>query len=198
MALAGSFQAINALNAAIMCHMSGLPLQDSLGSLAYLKSVPGRMQLVHGHPRKAQIVVDYAHTPEALAAALATLRAAASGKIVLVFGCGGERDKGKRKQMGQIAFKGADQIFVTDDNPRTENPAGIRATIIAGCPSAIEIANRDKAIATALSNIVAGDVLLIAGKGHETAQLIGNESLPFDDAAVASHLIMQMQKETLQ
>ena len=198
LALAGTFQAMNALTAAIMCHMSGLPLHDSLGSLAYLTSVPGRMQMVHGHPEKAQIIVDYAHTPDALAAALAALRPAATGKLVVLFGCGGDRDTGKRAEMGHIASSGADQVFVTDDNPRTEDAASIRAAIIAACPAAIEIASRDKAIAAALASVGSGDVLLIAGKGHETVQLVGNESLPFDDAAIASHLMVQMQKEAVQ
>ena len=198
LALAGTFQAMNAVAAAIMCHLSGLPLHDSLGSLAYLKSVPGRMQIVHGHPENAQIIVDYAHTPDALAAALTALRPAATGKLAVLFGCGGDRDKGKRAEMGQIASTGADKIFITDDNPRTEDAASIRAAIISACPNAVEIASRDKAIAAALSSIGSGDVLLIAGKGHETVQLVGNESLPFDDAAIASHLMMQMQKEAVQ
>ena len=197
LALAGTFQAMNAVAAAIMCHLSGLPLHDSLGPLAYLKPVPGRMQIVHGHPENAQIIVDYAHTSDALAAALAALRPAATGKLAVLFGCGGDRDKSKRTEMGQIANDGADQIFITDDNPRTEDAASIRASIISACPNAIEIASRDKAIATALANVRSGDVLLIAGKGHETVQLVGNESLPFDDAAIASHLMMQMQKETV-
>ena len=198
LALAGTFQAMNAVAAAIMCHLSGLPLHDSLGSLAYLKSVPGRMQIVHGHPENAQIIVDYAHTPDALAAALTALRPAATGKLAVLFGCGGDRDKGKRAEMGQIASTSADKIFITDDNPRTEDAASIRAAIISACPNAVEIASRDKAIAAALSSIGSGDVLLIAGKGHETVQLVGNESLPFDDAAIASHLMMQMQKEAVQ
>ena len=198
LALAGTFQAMNAVAAAIMCYLSGLPLHDSLGPLSYLKSVPGRMQIVHGHPENAQIIVDYAHTSDALAAALAALRPAATGKLAVLFGCGGDRDKGKRAEMGQIANDGADQIFVTDDNPRTEDAASIRASIITACPNAIEIASRDKAIAAALASVRSGDVLLIAGKGHETVQLVGNESLPFDDAAIASHLMLQMQKETVQ
>jgi UDP-N-acetylmuramoyl-L-alanyl-D-glutamate--2,6-diaminopimelate ligase len=198
LALAGTFQAMNAVAAAVMCHLSGLPLHDSLGPLAYLKSVPGRMQIVHGHPENARIIVDYAHTSDALAAALAALRPAAIGKLAVLFGCGGDRDKGKRAEMGQIANDGADQIFITDDNPRTEDAASIRASIISACPNAVEIASRDKAIAAALASVRSGDVLLIAGKGHETVQLVGNESLPFDDAAIVSHLMMQMQKETVQ
>ena len=156
------------------------------------------MQIVHGHPDNAQIIVDYAHTPDALSAALAALRSSATGKLAVLFGCGGDRDKGKRAEMGQIASIGADQIFITDDNPRNEDAASIRASIISACPNAIEIASRDKAIAAALSSIGSGDVLLIAGKGHETVQLVGNESLPFDDAAIASYLMMQMQKEAVQ
>ena len=198
LALAGTFQAMNAVAAAIMCHLSGLPIHDSLGSLPYLKSVPGRMQIVHGHPDNAQIIVDYAHTPDALAAALTALRPAATGKLAVLFGCGGDRDTGKRAEMGQIAKANADQIFITDDNPRTEDAARIRKAIISACPNAIEIASRDKAIAVALSSVGHGDVLLIAGKGHETVQLVGNESLPFDDAAIASHLMMQMQREAVQ
>ena len=198
LALAGTFQAMNAVAAAVMCHLSGLPLHDSLGTLAYLTPVPGRMQIVHGHPENAQIIVDYAHTADALAAALAALRPAATGKLAVLFGCGGDRDKSKRAEMGQIANDGADQIFITDDNPRTEDAASIRASIISACPKAIEIASRDKAIAAALESVRSGDVLLIAGKGHETVQLVGNESLPFDDAAIASHLMMQMQNETVQ
>jgi len=197
LALAGTFQAMNAVTAAIMCHMSGLPLHDSLGALSYLKSVPGRMQIVHGHPDKAQVVVDYAHTPDALAVALAALRPAVSGKLAVVFGCGGDRDKGKRAEMGKIAKAGADLVFVTDDNPRSEDPAAIRSAILSACPDAVEIAARDKAIATALRAIGAGDILLIAGKGHETVQLVGNESLPFDDAAIAGHLMAQMQSEVV-
>ncbi len=200
LALAGTFQAVNALAAAIMCHMSGLPLHDSLGALSYLKPVPGRMQSVYGHPNSAQVIVDYAHTPDALSAALTALRPSVSGKLVVLFGCGGNRDKGKRAEMGKIVSAHADQIFVTDDNPRNENAAAIRSEIMAACADAgaVEIESRDKAIEAALRDITAGDVLLIAGKGHETVQLVGNESLPFDDAAIASHLMANMQKGTEQ
>jgi len=195
LALAGTFQAMNALTAGIMCHLSGLPLHDSLGALSYLKPVAGRMQIIHGHPAAAKVIVDYAHTPDALAAALAALRPAVTGKLVVLFGCGGDRDKGKRPEMGKIASNNADQIIITDDNPRSEDAATIRAEIIAACPGATEVASRDKAIAVALNSLSTGDVLLIAGKGHETVQLVGNESLPFDDAAIASHLMAQMHNE---
>ena len=194
LALSGTFQAINALTAAVMGYLGGLPLHDSLGALPYLKAAPGRMQTVHGHPKGARVVVDYAHTPDALAAALGALRPEATGKLCVLFGCGGERDPGKREMMGQIACQMADHVIVTDDNPRTEDPAAIRSSILNACARADEIVPRDKAIATALTRLDVGDVLLIAGKGHETVQLIGNETLPFDDAALASNQLRAMQE----
>ncbi len=192
LALSGTFQAINALTAAVMAYLGGLPLHDSLGALPYLKAAPGRMQTVHGHPRGARVVVDYAHTPDALAAALSALRPEATGKLVVLFGCGGDRDRGKRRLMGQVACKIADYVIITDDNPRTEDPAAIRSAILNACDNAVEIFPRDKAIAIALAQLDSGDVLLIAGKGHETSQLIGSETLPFDDASVASNQVRAM------
>jgi UDP-N-acetylmuramoyl-L-alanyl-D-glutamate--2,6-diaminopimelate ligase len=192
LAMSGTFQALNALTAAIMAHMSGLPLQDSLGGLAYLKPAPGRMQTVTGHPKGAQIVVDFAHTPDALRAALEALRPEVSNKLYVLFGCGGDRDPSKRVMMGKIANDAADVIIVTDDNPRSEDPASIRAAIMAASPKSIEISPRDTAIKTALEQLEAGDVLLIAGKGHETVQLIGDETLPFSDISVASRIIADM------
>ena len=192
LALSGTFQAINALTAAVMGYLGGLPLHDSLGALPYLKAAPGRMQTVHGHPKGARVVVDYAHTPDALAAALGALRPEATGKLCVLFGCGGERDPGKRQMMGQVASQIADHVIVTDDNPRTEDPAAIRSSILKACDNAVEIVPRDKAIANALAQLDVGDVLLIAGKGHETGQLIGNETLPFDDAALASNQLQAM------
>ena len=196
LALSGTFQALNALAAAVMAHVSGLPLHDSLGALPYLHAAPGRMQTVHGHPSGARVVVDYAHTPDALDAALGALRPEATGKLVVLFGCGGDRDPGKRKLMGEVASKSADRVIITDDNPRTEDAASIRAAIIAGCKTAEEIIPRDTAIAAALQDLAAGDVLLIAGKGHEAIQLMGTETLPFDDASVASNFIHTMQRGT--
>jgi len=189
LALSGTFQAFNALTAAVMGYASGLPLQDSLRALPFLTAATGRMQSVSGHPSGALVVVDYAHTPDALAAALAALRPEASGRLVVLFGCGGDRDIGKRPMMGKIAAENADHIIVTDDNPRSEDPATIRKQIIEACPNAVEIAGRDKAIADAIGELRAGDVLLIAGKGHETVQLIGKETLPFSDANVARNAI---------
>ena len=197
LALSGTFQAINALTAAVMAHLGGLPLHDSLGALPYLKSAPGRMQTIPGHPSGARVIVDYAHTPDALAAALGALRPEASGKLVVLFGCGGDRDPGKRAMMGKVACEIADDVIIPDDNPRSEDPASIRSAILKSCDKATEIVPRDKAIATSLGNLVAGDVLLIAGKGHETGQLIGTETLPFDDASVANNKIRTM-REALQ
>ena len=191
-ALSADFQAVNALTAAIMAYHSGLALHDSLGAMAYLTPAPGRMQTVTGHPTGARVVVDYAHTPDALGAALASLRAEAGGKLAVLFGCGGERDKGKRQMMGEIAAKMADVIYITDDNPRSEDAATIRAEIIAGCPDATEIAQRDNAIKAAIDALGGDDVLLIAGKGHEMVQLVGSETLPFSDASVAQNVIADL------
>jgi UDP-N-acetylmuramoyl-L-alanyl-D-glutamate--2,6-diaminopimelate ligase len=128
--------------------------------------------------------VDYAHTPDALARALAALRPHTAGKLVVVFGAGGDRDRGKRPQMGAVAAREADRAIVTDDNPRSEDPAAIRAAILAACPGGVEIGDRRAAIAAGLAALGPGDVLVVAGKGHEAGQIIGTEVIPFDDAAV--------------
>ena len=185
-ALMGRFQAENALLAALLAHLSGLSAHDAFGALASLTPIPGRMQPVHGHPQNARILVDYAHTPDALGNALRLLRQEIEGKLVVLFGCGGDRDKGKRRQMGEKAREWADVIYITDDNPRSETPADIRAEIMGeDTESFIEIGNRKAAIQTAIDTLGTGDCLLIAGKGHETTQTVGHETLPFDDAAVA-------------
>src|SRR5262249_34915072 len=145
-----------------------------------LKGVKGRLEIV-GRLRGGLIVVDYAHKPDALRAALQTLRGFAPGRIVCLFGCGGDRDKGKRPIMGSIAARFADQVIVTDDNPRSERAEAIRAEILAGCPDAREIANRAEAIRAAMRLLGTGDALLIAGKGHETGQIVGSTMLPFSD-----------------
>ena len=142
-----------------------------------------------GEINGAPIFVDYAHKPDALAKALEALRPYARSRLVVVFGCGGDRDAGKRPMMGAIAARLADRVVVTDDNPRGEPPANIRAAILAAAPGAVEIAGRREAIATSIANLRAGDVLLIAGKGHETGQIIGEQILPFSDhEAVAAAL----------
>ena len=191
-ALSGMFQVENAVLAATAAHMGGVPLHDAFGALPNLLPTPGRMQPVHGHSQKARIVIDYAHTPDALQTALAALRAETDRNLYVVFGCGGDRDRTKRPLMGAAAAQIADHIIVTDDNPRSENPAAIRADIIAACPDAEEIFPRDKAITAAIARLQLGDSLMIAGKGHETVQQIGTETLPFDDAAVARVAIQRL------
>ena len=147
--------------------------------------MPGRLQRVAGHPAGAAIFVDYAHTPDALVAALRAVRPLVPRTLVVVFGCGGERDTGKRREMGEIAARLADRVVVTDDNPRREEPATIRRAILAACPGAVEIGDRAQAIRTAIDGLDAGDGVLIAGKGHEREQIVGERAIGFDDAAVA-------------
>ena len=195
-ALAGRFQALNAITAAVMAHASGLPLHDSLGALAYVTGAEGRMQLVTGHPAGARVIIDYAHTPDALHAALTALRPEARGRLAVLFGAGGDRDPGKRPMMGKTAADLADLVYVTDDNPRSEAPEAIRRDILVGCPNAQEINDRAEAITKALAGLTADDVLLIAGKGHENFQLVGDETLPFSDASVARKAIIDMTAAT--
>ena len=149
--------------------------------LGKLEGVPGRLQYVGGHPAGAAIYVDYAHKPAALENVLKTLRPHAAGRLICVFGCGGDRDRGKRPLMGQIAAELADIAIVTDDNPRGEEPAAIRAEILKAAPDATEIGDRRDAIREAVRMARAGDVVLIAGKGHETGQYVKGEIRPFDD-----------------
>ena len=179
--LVGRFQAANALAAAGLAMATGGDADAVMASLSGLQPVSGRLQKV-AEVGGAPIYVDYAHTPDALAVVLRALRPQASGRLAVVFGCGGDRDAGKRPVMGQIAAELADRVFVTDDNPRSEDPARIRREILAACPDAVEIGDRGEAIATAVTGLAAGDVLLVAGKGHETGQIVGAAILPFDDA----------------
>jgi UDP-N-acetylmuramoyl-L-alanyl-D-glutamate--2,6-diaminopimelate ligase len=178
--LLGAYQASNALIAAGLALALGEPAGRVLPALARLKGVKGRLEIV-GRVRGGLVVIDYAHKPDALAAALDCLRQAASGRIVCVFGCGGDRDRGKRTIMGRIAAEKADHVIVTDDNPRSESPAAIRAAILAGAPGAREIGDRLEAIRAGARLLGPGDVLLIAGKGHETGQIVGATVLPFSD-----------------
>ena len=150
------------------------------------------MQPIHGHPAGARVIIDFAHTPVALEGALKALRAGTTGQLHLVFGCGGDRDKIKRAEMGKIAASLADRVIVTDDNPRSEDPATIRKAILNNCPAASDITPRDKAIQQAITRLKGNDTLLIAGKGHETGQTVGSEILPFDDASVARHALMNL------
>jgi UDP-N-acetylmuramoyl-L-alanyl-D-glutamate--2,6-diaminopimelate ligase len=186
--LAGEFQAMNALAALGLVIATGSPVAAATAALAGLTGVPGRLQFVAGHEGGGAIVVDYAHTPDALATVLTALRPHAPNRLAVLFGCGGDRDAGKRPFMGEVATRLADRVYVTDDNPRTEPPAEIRRAILAAAPNAIEIGDRREAIVMAIAELAAGDLLLIAGKGHETGQIIGTETYPFDDAAIAREL----------
>ncbi len=187
--LAGLFQAMNAMAAFGIALASGESVDDLIVALADLDAVPGRMQRVAAHPTGAPIYVDYAHKPDALETVLTALRPHASGRLVVVFGCGGDRDAGKRPMMGAIAHRLADRVIVTDDNPRSERPEFIRAAILAACPGANEIGDRRAAIHAAIAALAPEDVLVIAGKGHETGQIVGNTILPFDDAIVAREIV---------
>jgi len=178
--LIGSYQAGNALVAAALAIAGGAAADAAIRALAGLKGVSGRLEVV-GEFRGGIAVVDYAHKPEALAAALSALRPIARGRLICVFGCGGDRDRGKRPIMGRIAVEGADVVIVTDDNPRSEDAARIRQEILAGAPGAREIGDRAAAIRAGVALMQAGDVLLIAGKGHETGQIVGDTVLPFSD-----------------
>ncbi|MFG1416241.1 UDP-N-acetylmuramoyl-L-alanyl-D-glutamate--2,6-diaminopimelate ligase [Xanthobacter sp. V0B-10] len=180
--LAGRFQADNALVAAGLAMACGADREEALAALAHLKGVPGRLERVGDDPLRP-VFVDYAHKPEALAAVLDTLRGAVKGRLMVVFGCGGDRDRGKRPIMGAIASEKADLVIVTDDNPRSEAPAAIRAEILTAAPGAREIADRREAIRAAVALMQPGDALVVAGKGHETGQIIGDRTHPFSDAA---------------
>jgi UDP-N-acetylmuramoyl-L-alanyl-D-glutamate--2,6-diaminopimelate ligase len=186
--LVGGFQVENALVAAGLAIATGSDAPAVFAALERLQGAKGRLERV-GERAGAPIFVDYAHKPDALAKALEALRPYVSGRLVVVFGAGGDRDAGKRPLMGAIAAEKADQVVITDDNPRSEKPAAIRAEILAAAPGAREIGDRRDAIRTAISELQQGDVLLIAGKGHETGQIIGDRVLPFSDhEAVAAAL----------
>jgi UDP-N-acetylmuramoyl-L-alanyl-D-glutamate--2,6-diaminopimelate ligase len=178
--LAGDFMVSNALVAAGLCIASGSPAGEVFAALESLTGAPGRLELI-GERRGAPVFVDYAHKPDALEKVLTTLRPLARARLVVVFGCGGDRDPGKRPIMGEIAARLADIVIVTDDNPRSESPAAIRQAILAAAPGAVEIGDRAQAIRQAVSQLDSGDVLVVAGKGHETGQIVGAHVLPFSD-----------------
>ncbi|KPP85397.1 MAG: UDP-N-acetylmuramoyl-L-alanyl-D-glutamate--2,6-diaminopimelate ligase [Rhodobacteraceae bacterium HLUCCO07] len=184
--LIGGFQAENVLLAAGLVIACGAEPERVFETLEYLTGVRGRMQLVARRANGAAIFVDYAHTPEAVATALRALRPHVAGRIVVIVGAGGDRDRGKRPLMGRAAADHADVVIVTDDNPRGEDPALIRAAVMEGCPDAYEVGDRAEAILRGVDQLEPGDVLLIAGKGHESGQIIGEDVLPFDDAEQAS------------
>lgn len=191
--LVGKFQIFNALLALGLVLSGDHEPMVMAPLLSKLRGVPGRLQLIQGHPRGAAVYIDYAHKPAAIEAVLNTLRPHTEGKLVCLFGCGGNRDAGKRPIMGRIAAGLADTVIVTDDNPREEKPAHIRAQIIEGAPDAIEIPARGDAIAWAIQHLGKGDVLVIAGKGHEQGQVVGDVIYPFDDAQEAKQAIKSLQ-----
>lgn len=186
--LIGGYQAANALLAMALAVATGSDARQLLAYAGQLTGVPGRLEQAAITPDGAPVYVDYAHTADALQAALCALRPHAQGRLLLVFGCGGDRDPGKRPQMGAVAARLADRIFITDDNPRSEDPALIRTAILAVAPDAVEIADRGTAIAAAMAEARAGDIVLLAGKGHEQGQIVGNDVLPFDDRDVARRI----------
>jgi UDP-N-acetylmuramoyl-L-alanyl-D-glutamate--2,6-diaminopimelate ligase len=179
--LAGAFQASNALVAAGLAIGLGEDADKTFAALATLKGAPGRMEKVAFAATGAPIYVDYAHTPDSLEKVLEALRPHTKGKLHVVFGCGGDRDRGKRPLMGAVAAKLADQVIITDDNPRTEDAAAIRHEILAAAPGASEIGDRREAIRAAIADLHAGDILVLAGKGHETGQYINGVTHPFSD-----------------
>lgn len=187
--LVGEFQVYNALAAMGLVIGAGLDHEKALSSLEYLQPIPGRLEYCGLTHAGARVYVDYAHTPDALMIVLNMLRAHCRKKLHVVFGCGGNRDKSKRALMGRIASKGADVVYITDDNPRDESPAEIRQQIMSGCPSASEIGDRYEAIETAIKKASEEDIIIIAGKGHENYQIYGDLRYDFDDRLVVKEII---------
>jgi UDP-N-acetylmuramoyl-L-alanyl-D-glutamate--2,6-diaminopimelate ligase len=181
--LAGGYQASNALVAAGLCIAAGEDAGEVLAALEHIEGAPGRLQRIGAGPRGGEAYVDYAHTPDGLETVLKALRPHVQGRLMAVFGAGGDRDRTKRPLMGAAAASLADLVIVTDDNPRSEDPAEIRAAILAAAPGALEIGDRREAISAAVAQLREGDVLVVAGKGHEQGQIVGGVTHPFDDIA---------------
>ncbi|WP_071675070.1 UDP-N-acetylmuramoyl-L-alanyl-D-glutamate--2,6-diaminopimelate ligase [Nioella nitratireducens] len=184
--LIGAFQAMNVLTAAGLVIGAGEDAEAVFSVLPRVTGVHGRMELAARRENGAPIYVDYSHTPDSIETALKALRPHVLGRLIIVFGAGGDRDRGKRPLMGKAALEHADLLIVTDDNPRSEDPAAIRKEVLAGCPGAIEVGDRAEAILRAVDALAPGDALLIAGKGHETGQTVGDVVYPFDDVEQAS------------
>ncbi|WP_137043726.1 UDP-N-acetylmuramoyl-L-alanyl-D-glutamate--2,6-diaminopimelate ligase [Pseudolabrys sp. FHR47] len=189
--LVGAFQVYNAAVAAGLVIATGSAPAPVFAALEKLTGAKGRLELV-GAFNGAPIFIDYSHKPDALAKALEALRPYATGKLVVVFGAGGDRDPGKRPLMGEVAYKNADRVIVTDDNPRSEDPAAIRAAILAAAPGATEIGDRAAAIRAGIAGLQKGDVLVIAGKGHETGQIVGGKTLPFSDHEAVEKVVKEL------
>jgi UDP-N-acetylmuramoyl-L-alanyl-D-glutamate--2,6-diaminopimelate ligase len=183
--LIGAYQAANVLVAGGLAMATGIGFDRVFSAMQRVSPVRGRLERAVISRAGVPVYIDYAHTPDALEAAIGALRPHVEGRLITVFGAGGDRDQGKRPQMGAVATRMSDVVIVTDDNPRSEDPAKIRADIMAGAPGATEVAGRREAIAEAIRIARAGDIVLVAGKGHETGQIIGKRVLPFDDALVA-------------
>jgi UDP-N-acetylmuramoyl-L-alanyl-D-glutamate--2,6-diaminopimelate ligase len=183
--LIGAYQAANVLVAAGLVMATGTGFDRTFSAMQRVAPVRGRLERAVISRTGVPVYIDYAHTPDALEAAIAALRPHVDGRLITVFGAGGDRDQGKRPEMGAVAVRMSDVVIVTDDNPRTEDPATIRSAIMAGAPGATEVADRRQAIAEAIAMARDGDIILVAGKGHETGQIIGDRVLPFDDALVA-------------
>lgn len=186
--LIGAYQAANALTAAGLVIATGGDVSSTLTALARLQPVRGRLERAVIARNGAPVYVDYAHTPDALEAAISALKPHVSGRLIVVFGAGGDRDQGKRAAMGAITAAMADKAYVTDDNPRTEDPAAIRAMVMQGVPGATEIGSRRDAIGAAIAEAGPQDIVLVAGKGHEQGQIVGDLVLPFDDVSVAREM----------
>jgi UDP-N-acetylmuramoyl-L-alanyl-D-glutamate--2,6-diaminopimelate ligase len=183
--LIGAYQAANALTAAGLVLATGGTLGDTFANLARVQPVRGRLERAAISRAGAPIYVDYAHTPDGLDAAIQALRPHTAGRLIVMFGAGGDRDRGKRPEMGAVAARLADHVIVTDDNPRSEDPGFIRREVLAGAPDAVEIGGRREAIAAAIAEAGAHDIVLLAGKGHEQGQIVGDRILPFDDVQIA-------------
>lgn len=194
--LIGGFQASNALVAAGLAIGCGADAGRVFASLECLTGAKGRLEEVAHLPNGASVYIDYAHTPDALANLLEAIRPHTERQLVVVFGCGGDRDPGKRPQMGDVATKLADIVYVTDDNPRSEKASAIRADILAAAPQAIEIGDRAHAIDLAMRSLSAGDVLVVAGKGHETGQIVGAKTIPFSDHQAVRDAEARISSET--
>ena len=184
--LIGGFQAENVLLAAGLVIGAGADAEQVFEVLPDMRTVRGRMQLAATRDNGAAVFVDYAHTPDAVATAIKALRPHVMGRLIAIVGAGGDRDRAKRPLMGQAAAAHADRVIVTDDNPRSENPASIRAAVMQGCPKATDVGDRAEAILRGVDALGPGDSLLICGKGHETGQIVGDDVLPFNDVEQAS------------
>ncbi len=195
--LFGEFQTSNALCALSIVIASGVAVEAAVASMEKLSEVEGRLNLVATSPRGGKVIVDYAHSPDAIRAALEACRSFTPGKLTIVFGCNGERDLGKRKDMGEVAQSLADNVIVTDGHPRSEDPANIRRDVLEGAPKAREVAGRSEAIAAAIGNLESGDTVLIAGLGHENFQSIAGKNLPYSDRETAQRIVAGMSNSQL-